>query len=102
MKTAPGFHLYVLDGERSGVAGVVAASGLETEPLTDPAAVVQPALLLLGPGQKAPEHLAGIAVEIPADASAPALRELIRVAMENVVLKQQVTELELEAQRRHR
>jgi HD-GYP domain-containing protein (c-di-GMP phosphodiesterase class II) len=102
MKTAPGFHLYVLDGERSGVAGAVAASGLETEPLTDPTTVVQPALLLLGPGQKAPEQLAGIAVEVPADVSAPALRELIRVAMENVVLKQQVSELEHEAHRRHR
>ncbi len=102
MKTAPGFHLYVLDGDRSGVAGAVAASGLETEPLTDPAAVVQPALLLVGPGQKPPEHLAEIAVEIPPDVSAPALRELIRVAMENVVLKQQVTDLEAEAHRRHR
>ncbi|HXN90979.1 MAG TPA: HD domain-containing phosphohydrolase [Candidatus Sulfotelmatobacter sp.] len=102
MKTAPGFHLYVLDSERSGVAGAVAASGLETEPLTDPTTVVQPALLLLGPGQKAPEQLAGIAVEVPADVSAPALRELIRVAMENVVLKQQVSELEHEAHRRHR
>src|ERR1700674_2281755 len=102
MKTAPGFHLYVLDGERSGVAGAVAASGLETEPLTDPTTVVQPALLLRGPGQKAPEQLAGIAVEVPADVSAPALRELIRVAMENVVLKQQVSELEHEAHRRHR
>jgi HD-GYP domain-containing protein (c-di-GMP phosphodiesterase class II) len=102
MKTAPGFHLYVLDGERSGVAGVVAATGLETEPLTDPSAVVQPALLLLAPGQKAPERLAEIAIEIPPDASPPALRELIRVAMENVVLKEQVTELELEAHRRHR
>jgi HD-GYP domain-containing protein (c-di-GMP phosphodiesterase class II) len=102
MKTVPGFHLYVLDGERSGVAGAVAASGLETEPLTDPAAVVQPALLLVGPGQEAPEQLAEIAVEIPPDVSAPAVRELIRVAMENVVLKQKVTDLEAEAHRRHR
>jgi HD-GYP domain-containing protein (c-di-GMP phosphodiesterase class II) len=102
MKTVPGFHLYVLDGERSGVAGAVAASGLATEPLTDPSAVVQPALLLVGPGQKAPEQLAEIAVEIPPDVSTPALRELIRVAMENVVLKQKVTDLEAEAHRRHR
>jgi len=102
MKTVPGFHLYVLDGERSGVAGAVAASGLETEPLTDPTAVVQPALLLIGPGQKAPEQLAEIAVEIPPEVSTPALRELIRVAMENVVLKQKVTDLEAEAHRRHR
>src|SRR4029077_8656267 len=102
MKTVPGFHLYVLDGERSGVAGAVAASGLETEPLTDPSAVIQPALLLLGPGQKAPEQLAEIAGEVPPDVSTPALRELIRVGMENVVLKQRVTDLEAEAHRRHR
>ncbi|HEX2646552.1 MAG TPA: HD domain-containing phosphohydrolase [Candidatus Dormibacteraeota bacterium] len=102
MKTAPRFHLYVLDGEQSGVAGAVAASGLETEPLTDPATVVEPALILLAPGQKVPDNLADSAVEIPADVSGAALRELIRVAMENVALKQQVTQLEAEAHRRHR
>ncbi len=99
MKTAPRFHLYVLDGEQPAA---LAAAGLETEKLTDPAEVEMPALILLGPGQQAPEHLAGMAIELPADASPAALRELVRVAMENVALKQQVTLLESEAHRRHR
>src|SRR5438445_641113 len=99
MKTAPRFHLYVLDHDQpSGLA----ATGLQTEKLTDPARIEQPALILLGPGQQAPEPLAGMAIELPPDASPAALRELVRVAMENVALKQQVTELEVEAHRRHR
>lgn len=99
MKTAQPFHLYVLD--RDGPAGM-AATGLETEPLVDPARIEQPALILLKPGQRAPEDLAAMAVELPADATPAALRELIRVAIENVALKQQVSQLEGEAHRRHR
>src|SRR5438105_4112074 len=99
MKTAPKFHLYVLDeGQSAGLP----ATGLETEPLTDPAKVEEPALILLRPGQKVPDRLAPIAVELPADASPAAARELVRVAMENVVLKRQVMQLEDEAHRRHR
>ena len=99
MKTAPQFHLYVLDGDLpAGLAG----TGLPTEKLPDPSQVEHPALILLGPGQKAPERLAEIAIELPPDGSPATLRELIRVAMENVVLKQQVTQLESEAHRRHR
>jgi HD-GYP domain-containing protein (c-di-GMP phosphodiesterase class II) len=41
-------------------------------------------------------------LELPTDASPAAVRELIRVAMENVVLKQQVAQLEGETHRRHR
>src|SRR5947208_3153674 len=78
MKTAPKFHLYVLDeGQSAGLP----ATGLETEPLTDPAKVEEPALILLTPGQKVPDRLAPIAVELPADASPAAARELVRVAM---------------------
>src|SRR5256714_11673860 len=99
MKTAPGFHLYVLAGDEP--AGL-AATGLEAEPLTDPQQIEQPALVLLRPGQKAPEELRAAAIEVPPDASTAALRELIRVAMENIVLKQQVAQLEAETHRRHR
>src|SRR5437588_9481031 len=99
MKTAPGFHLYVLDGDAP--AGL-AATGLEAEPLSDLQQVEQPALVLLRPGQKAPEQLVAAAIEVPPDASTAALRELIRVALENVVLKQQVAQLEAESHRRHR
>src|SRR5260370_39088580 len=89
-------------GVDPGRPGGLAATGLETETLPDPAAVKQPALILLGPGQKAPTELADIAIELPPDASPVALRELVRVAMENVALKQQGTQLENEAHRRHR
>src|SRR2546425_11768650 len=99
MKTAPKFHLYVLgDGPLPGLA----ATGLETEQLTDPGQIEQPALAPLAPGQNAPEQPAPIAIEVPADASVAAVRELVRIGMENVALKQQMTQLEAEAHRRHR
>ena len=99
MKTAPRFHLYVLAGDQpEGLR----ATGLETESLGDPAAIEQPALVLLAPGQKAPPKLEPISIEVPSDAPASTVRELVRVAMENVALKQQVSQLESEAQRRHR
>jgi HD-GYP domain-containing protein (c-di-GMP phosphodiesterase class II) len=99
MKTAPRFHLYVLsDDQPPGLS----ASGLQTESLPDAAHVEQPALVLLHPGQQAPEELAAPTLELPQDASPEATRELVRVAMENVVLKQQVAQLEGEAHRRHR
>src|SRR5437879_5466411 len=99
MKTAPRFHLYVLDRDQPTA---LAATGLQTEKLTDPARIEQPRRSLLGPGRQAPEPLAGMATELPPDASPAALRELVRVAMENVALKQQMTQLEAEAHRRHR
>src|SRR5438128_681058 len=99
MQTVPRFHLYVLDDD---LPAGLAAAGLQTEELPDPAAIEHPALILLGAGQKAPERLAEMAIELPQDASPSALRELVRVAMENVALKQQVTQLEGEAHRRHR
>ena len=103
MKAAPKFHLYVLEGAE--VPGL-AATGLNTDLLPNEGEVEQPALVLLSPGQMAPERLAQnlkeTAIELPADASPAALRQLIRVAMENVVLRQQVTLLESEAHRRHR
>src|SRR5256714_1862789 len=99
MKTAPRFHLYVLDGGR--MAGLEGA-GLEPEMLGDPPKAQQPALVVLGPGQKPPEQLAEIAIEVPPDAPPSAVRELVRVGMENVALKQQMAQLEAEAHRRHR
>ena len=99
MKAAQPFHLYVLD--RDGVSSL-AATGLETEELTDPEHIEQPALILLKPGQEAPAKLSADALEVPPDASPAAARELVRVAIENVVLRQQVAHLEAEAHRRHR
>ena len=97
MKTAQPFHLYVLDPD--GLSSL-AAAGLQTEQLTDPARIEQPALVLLKPGQQAPEHVA--AIEISPDTSPAAVRELVHVAIENVALKRQLSQLEAEAHRRHR
>src|SRR5436189_5990512 len=99
MKTVPRFHLYVLDGGR--MAGLEGA-GLEPEVLGDPSKVQQPALRVLGPRQKPAGQLAEIAIEVPPDAPPSAVRELVRVGMENIALKRQVTQLEDEAHRRHR
>ena len=97
------FHLYVLNGqEQSRLSGALTALGLESRALTNPADLVRPALILLSPGQQAPEGLADISLELPADAPTSSLRELIRVAMENIALKQQISQLEAQAGRQHR
>ncbi|HKV88626.1 MAG TPA: HD domain-containing phosphohydrolase [Candidatus Dormibacteraeota bacterium] len=97
MKTAQPFHLYLAGNVDPG-----ALAGLDSEALGDPSRVVRPALVLLGPGLAAPAGLEDIAIAVPADASPSALRELVRVAMENIALKQQVAQLEEQARRQHR
>jgi HD-GYP domain-containing protein (c-di-GMP phosphodiesterase class II) len=99
MKTAPRFHLYVMDGGK--IAGLDEA-GLETERLDDPALIEEPALVLLAPGQEVPDDLKPIAIEVPANAPAAMVKELVRVATQNIELKLQVANLESEAHRRLR
>ncbi len=103
MKTAQPFRLYIAGSlDQTGLSKALAGAGLESEALGDPAQVIKPALVLLAPGQIAPEGLADIAIRVPGDTSPSALRELIRFAMENIALKQQVTQLEEQARRQHR
>ena len=103
MKTAHAFHLYLLGNlDQLGFTKLLADLGLESEPLIDPATVVRPALLVVGPDRQAPEGLDDITIKPPADASPAALRELLRMAMENIALKQEVTQLEEQARRQHR
>jgi HD-GYP domain-containing protein (c-di-GMP phosphodiesterase class II) len=103
MKTAPAFHIYLAGGlENPGLAGALADLGLEAQPLGDPAAIVPPALILVAPGHSPPVGLADIAIAPPADASPAALRELLRVAMENAALRQQVKQHEELARQQHR
>src|ERR1700694_283216 len=100
MKTAQAFHLYTLGKlDRPGLPKVLADLGLEAEPLPHPAKVVPPALILAGPGQHAPEGMADITISPPAGASQSVLRELLRVAMGNISLKQQAKELQQSARR---
>src|SRR4030088_771808 len=103
MRTAQAFHIY-LSGrlEHPGLKGALAGLGLEAQPLEDPAAIIRPALILVAPGGAVPDGLAEIAVAPPAGAPPGALRELLRVAMENVALKQQVKVHEDQAGRQHR
>src|SRR6266852_3869328 len=102
MKTAPAFHVYVVGDLERGPAGLLAELGLDSLRLGDPEEVVHPALILVSPGQQAPAGLDDITIAPPADSSPAALRELLRVAMENVVLKRQVSQLDEQAARRHR
>ena len=103
MKTAPVFHVYLLGKlEQPGLTNLLAELGLEAKPLGDPVEVTEPALILVGPGQEAPAGYHDIAFTPPVDAPASVLRELLRVAMENVVLKRQVEQLDAQAARRHR
>jgi len=99
MQTAPRFHLYVMDAGQ--IAGL-AETGLEPERLADPSLIEEPALVLLVPGQDVPEDLKPISIEVPADAPAAMVKELIRIASENILLKVQVADLESEAHRRLR
>ncbi len=103
MKTAQAFHIYLAPGlQNSELAAVLAELGLQAQTLDNAATVVQPALVLLDPGQKAPDGLEEMALAPPKDASRTALRELLRIAMQNVVLKRDVKQLEEQAHRQHR
>ncbi|HUZ86155.1 MAG TPA: HD domain-containing phosphohydrolase [Candidatus Baltobacterales bacterium] len=102
MKTAQPFHLYIARSlDQTGLPAALAGAGLESQALGDPVQVIKPALVLLASGEVAPEGLADIAIEVPGDTSPTALRELVRIAIENIALKQQVTQLEEQARRQH-
>jgi HD-GYP domain-containing protein (c-di-GMP phosphodiesterase class II) len=101
--SAPHFHVYWAAGpHEAALAAVLSNVGLVGERLEDPKAVVRPALVLLAQGQTAPEGLADIAITPPPDASPSAIRELLRMAMENVVLRHEVKQLQEQARRQHR
>jgi HD-GYP domain-containing protein (c-di-GMP phosphodiesterase class II) len=100
MKTVQAFHVYLLgDLDRFGLPKLLADIGLEAEPWSESVEVVHPALILAAPGLKPPEGLADITVSPPAESSPSALRQLLRIAMENVALKRRVTQME---ERQHR
>src|SRR5450759_4812170 len=103
MKTAPVFHVYLLGNlEQPGLTPLLAELGMEAKPLGDPVEVTEPALILVGRGQEAPAGYHDISFTLPVDASPSALRELLRVAKDNVELKRQVEQLDAQATRRDR
>jgi len=92
MKTAPAFHVYLLgSSEQPGLSAVLTELGLEATPLNDQVDVLEPALILIGPGHKAPPGYSDISLAPPVDAPPSVLRELPRVARESVVLKRPFT-----------
>ena len=95
MKTAQAFHIYLAPGlQNSELAAVLAELGLQAQTLDKAATVVQPALVLLDPGKPTPDGLEEMALAPPKDASRAALRELLRIAMQNIALKREVKLLE--------
>src|SRR6202165_3392978 len=103
MKTAPEFHIYLSVGlKNAGFGGALTDLGVESQPLEDPAAIIRPALILVAAGETLPEDLADLAVAPPPDASPAAIRELLRMAMENALLRQEVKLHEDRAGRQHR
>jgi len=103
VKSAPAFHIYVAPGIENGkVATVLEELGLQSKPLGDADSVIAPALIVLAPGEAAPEGLEDSTIRPPADAPPAALREIFRVALQNAVLKLEVKQLEEQARRQHR
>ncbi|HEX7263648.1 MAG TPA: HD domain-containing phosphohydrolase [Candidatus Dormibacteraeota bacterium] len=103
MNNADTLNVYLAPGlESSELTALMAELGLEGHPLDDPETIVQPALLVLAQGGTAPEGLAGMAIEIPVDASRATLAELLRVGMDNAALKHALKQLEEQAHRQHR
>ena len=103
LSTGPAFHIYLAPGlDTNRFEEVLTELGLTGEPLGDAESVVNPALIVLAPGEAAPEGLEENAIRPPADAPPAALRELLRVALQNAVLKLAIRQHEEQARRQHR
>jgi HD-GYP domain-containing protein (c-di-GMP phosphodiesterase class II) len=103
MTNPPVFNIYLLGTfDHLGVEEVLAEMGHKGTRLEATTTIVSPALILLGPGQSAPQGLADISIAIPPDSSPAALRYLLHLAMENVRLEQLVRQHEEQARRLHR
>src|SRR5262249_8648560 len=102
VKAAGGFHVYLAPGTDGRFGAVLAELGLEGTALGSAETVTTPAGILLPPCQAAPEGPEDLAIRPPADAPPAALRELLRIALQNSVLKLEVKQLQEQARRQHR
>jgi HD-GYP domain-containing protein (c-di-GMP phosphodiesterase class II) len=102
VKAAGGFHVYLAPGTDGRFDSVLAELGLQGTALGNADTVAAPAVIVLAPGEAAPEGLEDLAIRPPADAPPAALRELLRVALQNSVLKLEVKQLQEQARRQHR
>jgi HD-GYP domain-containing protein (c-di-GMP phosphodiesterase class II) len=104
VKTASAFPVRLADGFRRDpvLTAVLDRLGLEAAPAGQQAPPPdQAALLLVNPGGQVPSAWAGRALEIPAAIGPEALATLLRVAMDNAVLRAQVQQMERESERYH-
>ena len=103
LRAGPAFHIYLAPGiQNTHVPAVLAELGLVGRPLDGTESMAAPALIVLAQGEPAPDGMEGSAVRPPADAPPAALREILRVALENVVLKMDVKQLQEQTRRQHR
>ncbi len=103
MKTTHTFVVYLTPGLDNGeLPAVLAELGIKGLALDDSSTVITPALVLHATGEEPPKGLGDMAFAVPNDASGPALRELLRTAMENAALKREVKQLQEQARRQHR
>jgi len=103
LKTTHTFVVYLTPGLDNGeLPAVLAELGIKGLALDDSSTVITPALVLHATGEEPPKGLGDMAFAVPNDASGPALRELLRTAMENAALKREVKQLQEQARRQHR
>ena len=103
VKTAADLHLYLAPGVENGrLTSVLEELGLRGIPLAQADLTASPALMVLAPGEAAPDGLDAIAIRPPPDAPPAALREILRVGLRNAVLRQEVAQLQGQARRQHR
>ncbi|HEX6547327.1 MAG TPA: HD domain-containing phosphohydrolase [Candidatus Dormibacteraeota bacterium] len=104
MKTAQPLRLLVLEGAAlsRAVVGVLEQLGLEVGAAPEgPSTDGLPDLLLVPGGTVVPDRWHGHALEIPDEIRPTALTELLRVAMENAILRRELHQLQAESDRYH-
>ena len=103
VKTAGAFHVYLAPSvENARLTAVLEELGLHGMPLSQADLTASPVVVVLAPGEAAPEGLESSAIRPPADAPPAALREILRMGLQNAVLRQEVTQLQEQARGQHR
>ena len=101
MAALTGFRLFSLPGTQLGdLDSVLDELQLRVDTLNGDD--VEGGLLILAPGQSPPAGWDHATFELPPDATGGALRQLLRLAMENEVLRSRVYQMELKALRDNR
>ena len=102
LTAATKLHIYLAEGVDGTMTSVLEGLGLHAVPLSQTGTVTPPAVVILAPGATAPHGLEDNAIHVPLDAAPSALREILRVELENAVLRHEIRQLEEQARRQHR